>query len=486
MTQASHAGSLLADRFELGEQRVQQETGAFYLARHAELGTIHSVEVVTQGAATGEDTVAEFQQEARKIAGLVHPGVAALVDFGRTAAGDWFLVSGHVRGQSLEKLFTQSGTDPIPLFDALGVLEQLARALDVAHRLDLTHGDLQPRNILLGTSKPNFQVVRTLGFGRARLLQRIVPVGLTRKEPILDAPAYTSPELLTGGAVGAPADLYSFGVLAFVLCTGRPPFECATPELYRSAHCDSAPPRPSENRPDFAGPLPQGIDELILACLEKSPEARPVARELLRPLTDARRQAGREVLRRARGAAPFDKWIQLRDRAETTAKYVQYVRLGTPLIKAGLDGLAQHDIALEAMDVELERLGDHYDETAGLDREREAQLRGAVLDLREEQSRLGEQGAGDQPGAHDLLFQITELERSVLELQGKRSEALAVVSTELVQQHLALDVFAGLLEPRVVSLVEAIRDRRAGIGDPSLVDKIDGVLQELEKLKSEQ
>ncbi|MFH2006000.1 MAG: protein kinase [bacterium] len=486
MTQEPLIGSLIAGRFELRERIEERHTGALYLSHHTELGSSLSVEVVTRGGADGPEIADGFREEARKIAGLVHPGVAALVDFGRTTAGDWFLVSEHVHGQSLEALLARSGTDPIPLPDALSVLEQLARALDRAHTADLTHGDLKPRNILLGTAKPGSHVVRTVGFGRTRLLQRIVPVGLTRKEPLLDAPVYTSPELLAGAPVGAPADLYSFGILAFVLCTGRPPFECATAALYRVAHCDSAPPRPSASRPDFAGPLPDGVEELILACLGKQPEARPVARELLHPLREARRRASREALQKTRESAPLDRWVRLRKQAETTAKYVQYVRLGTEPIQAGLAGLAQHDLALASMDLEFERLGDHYDDTARQGRDREAQLRRAVLDLREEQDRLVEQGAGDQHGAQDLRFQITELERSLRDVEAKRSEALAAVATELVQQRQALDAFAAALEPRVRKLVDAIRDRRPGVGDPSLVDQIDGVLQQLSELESEQ
>jgi CHASE2 domain-containing sensor protein len=219
---------------------------------------------------------------------------------------------------------------PLPVEDALDLLEPIADAVDFAHRHDILHRDLKPANVFLQDDAGR-RTVKLLDFGLARMLDRppaeaAVPPrgpgvaansaaaaatadlsanrvetsvvepsagpapGITRPGTVLGTPHYMSPEL----ASSAARDIYAFGVLAYELVVGRVPFKGTIRDVLR-AHATQPPPRPSELRPG----LPDEVDRALLLPLAKDPALRPrTARECLERLRDASLAARRREWRR--------------------------------------------------------------------------------------------------------------------------------------------------------------------------------------------
>lgn len=204
---------------------------------------------------------ARFRQEIRLAAGLAHPHIVPVFDSGELDGRLWFTMP-RINGPTLRQVLQQSG--PLPLERALGILEPVARALAYAHRQGVVHRDLKPENVLLDQDG-----VYLADFGVARPMAACATV--TTPGVIVGTPAYMAPEQFeTGVAVDPRADLYAFGVLAYELLAGRPPFAGRSPALLIVAHATETPEPIARQRPDIPGSLAM----IISKCLRKLPAER--------------------------------------------------------------------------------------------------------------------------------------------------------------------------------------------------------------------
>ncbi|GAA0914104.1 serine/threonine-protein kinase [Nonomuraea longicatena] len=218
---------------------------------------------------------ARFAQEARTAARVVHTNVVSVFDVG-DHDGRPFLVMELLSGRSLADELAERG--PLPLSEVRRLLGQAAVGLDAAHRSGVIHRDVKPANLHV-TDEGQLKVV---DFGIARLAGE-VEGRLTAVGTVVGTPAYMSPEQIIGRPGEAPADLYALGCVAYEMLCGRPPFTGSAVELIQH-HLNLAPEPPSRLRPD----VPPELASLTLALLDKDPEARPTAGQLLSRLHSGR------------------------------------------------------------------------------------------------------------------------------------------------------------------------------------------------------
>jgi serine/threonine protein kinase len=159
-----------------------------------------------------------------------------------------------------------------------GHLGEVAAALQAAHARGVVHRDIKASNILYDLDSGR-ALVTDWGIAALDPTVDLSPdTRLTRTGVVVGSPQYMSPEQLAGDDVGPETDLYSLGLLAFELLTGKGPFPSETPRALMIAHLREDPPKLSDVR-DGVGPE---LDTVIARCLDKTPGARPTAEDLAR------------------------------------------------------------------------------------------------------------------------------------------------------------------------------------------------------------
>ncbi len=251
--------------------------GEVYRAHDSRLGRSVAVKVLPELVAADPERVARFEREARLLASLNHPNIAALHGLER-ADDRLFLVMELVEGDTLAE---RIGRGPIPPDEALGYARQIAEALEAAHEKGVIHRDLKPANVKI---TPDGKV-KVLDFGLAKALDPAAASGpmaaagathsptlsmaATFAGVILGTAAYMSPEQAKGVATDQRSDIFSFGCVLYEMLTGRQPFQGETvTEVMASvlkSEADLALLPPSLN---------PRIAEIIRRCMAKDPKRR--------------------------------------------------------------------------------------------------------------------------------------------------------------------------------------------------------------------
>jgi serine/threonine-protein kinase len=263
--------------------------GEVYLARHLRLGVLRAIKVIRDNQRAEPHAAERFAQEAQTLSRLQHNSIVQIIEFGELENGWPFLAMEYVEGPNLDQLV--DGLGPLGLADALLVLEQIASALDYAHRQNVVHRDLKPANVLLRAG--DVRQVKVIDFGLARTLSD-ARQRLTAQGQMVGSPLYMAPEQAEGSLEASSAvDSYALGGLAYTLISGKPPFHGLQLLPLVAAHASERPQR----LVDRCGwiPIPRLLDELMFACLSKEPEKRPHADELAGHLGRLARQAIQEA-----------------------------------------------------------------------------------------------------------------------------------------------------------------------------------------------
>ena len=251
--------------------------GTVYLAEHPMIGKRVAVKMLRPDLGADPGLVSRFFQEAKAVNDIRHPNIVDISDFGHTEDGIVYFVMELMEGQSLRDRIAASG--PLPIEDAIACSRQVVDALAAAHRVGIIHRDLKPDNIFL-VPEPQLPCgfrAKLFDFGVAKLLgEKQAQVGhKTIDGAVVGTPFYMSPEQALCHEVTAAADVYAMGVMMYEMVVGTVPFRSEQLVLLLNAILKQPAPPPARGRPD----TPPWLDRLILRCLEKDPEARPLSME---------------------------------------------------------------------------------------------------------------------------------------------------------------------------------------------------------------
>jgi DNA-binding NtrC family response regulator len=267
--------ALLDEGLPLGHYRLMEKLGEggmgeVWRARHQLLARPCAIKLIRPDL-LGENREAateRFRLEARTIARLSSPNTVRLYDFGVSETGSFYFVMELLTGMDLSSLVQRFG--PLPPARAVAVLRQACRSLGEAHAAGLLHRDIKPQNLFLCRLGLDVDVVKLLDFGLVKSLHEDV-TQLTAAGTLTGTPAYMPPERVIGAAADERSDIYSLGCAAYWMLTGRTVFT-GEPMAVMIHHARTAPKPPSTISPT---PIPERLEQIVLACLEKTPEKRP-------------------------------------------------------------------------------------------------------------------------------------------------------------------------------------------------------------------
>ena len=245
---------------------------------------------------TGGVNVDRFRREIVLAAQLQHPHIVTLLSTGQVGGVPYYTMP-YEEGRSLRAHLRERG--PLPIGETVGILGDVAKALAFAHERGVIHRDIKPDNILLcggAAVVSDFGIAKAVSDSKDTPPPTVTGESLTQIGMSIGTPTYMAPEQAAADPdVDFRADIYAFGVTAYEMLAGRPPFCDLSPRKLLAAHL-SQPPEPIRaRRPD----TPPALADLVMRCLAKEPADRPQhASELVRVLEIV--QAGEE---RARAGA---------------------------------------------------------------------------------------------------------------------------------------------------------------------------------------
>lgn len=263
----------------LGQFQIRHEVGrggmaVVYEAYQPALQRKVALKILPPSLSHNAAFVKRFQQEAIAAAGLRHPNIVTIYDVGSQGPYS-FIVMEFLEGQPLSDLIRRG---PLPVARAARILEQVAQALDYAHKRGFIHRDIKPGNIMVGQA--NHATLTDFGIAKAA-----TGTHLTQTGTIIGTPEYMSPEQIRGGEVDHRADIYALGIVAYEMLAGHLPFSGDTATvLYKQVH-EMPPPLTALTQ------TPPHVIAAITRALAKDPAQRfQSASEFAAALADARAQ----------------------------------------------------------------------------------------------------------------------------------------------------------------------------------------------------
>jgi serine/threonine protein kinase len=268
---------------QLGQYRLETRLGAgamgiVYKGHHSMLRRPTAIKML-QVDKVNESAIARFEREVQITCKLNHPNTIAIYDFGRTPEGVFYYAMEYLDGIDLQTLVDRYG--PQPEGRVIRILQQVCGSLYEAHSMGLVHRDIKPANIMLNRRGGESDVTKVLDFGLVKALDD----GQQGRETggLSGTPLYMSPEAIQSpDSVDGRSDLYAVGAVGYFLLTGQTVFQAGTLDALCKQHILGIPESPSKR---LGQSISEGLENAILACLEKTLARRPqTARDLSRLL----------------------------------------------------------------------------------------------------------------------------------------------------------------------------------------------------------
>ena len=256
------SATVIAGRYELERRLGIGGMSTVQLALDRRLERHVAVKLLAEHLADDPAFVSRFRREALAAARLVHPNVVQVFDFGfDETAHHHFIVMEHVPGRSCAELLRERGH--LDVEEAVEIVALACRGLDYAHRNGVVHRDVKPGNLLVTDDN----VVKLADFGIAKATEQS---SITQVGSVLGTAAYLAPEQARGEEAGPQADLYSLGVVAYQLLSGRLPYEATSLSELALKQQRELPVPLEELNPD----VPSALAQAVARALELEPEGR--------------------------------------------------------------------------------------------------------------------------------------------------------------------------------------------------------------------
>lgn len=254
-------GSLLGSRYQILRVLGEGGMGAVYQARDQELDRIIALKVIRPELAGNPAILQRFKQELILARNITHKNVVRIFDLGE-ADGIKFITMEYIEGEDLRAILKRDGK--FTPKNAVRVIEQVCRALEVAHTEGVIHRDLKPQNIMR-----DFQGrIVVMDFGLARSLDSTS--GMTQTGALVGTLEYMSPEQALGTELDQRSDLFTLGLIFFELLTGRTPYKADTAlaSLMKRTQERAVPVSQIDNS------VPKALSNIVARCLERDPHLR--------------------------------------------------------------------------------------------------------------------------------------------------------------------------------------------------------------------
>ena len=259
-------GELIDGRYQLIRQMATGGMASIYEALDTRLDRRVAVKIMHSHLAQDEQFVERFIREAKAAAALSHPNIVAVQDQGWNQNGTpaIFLVMEMIEGHTLREYLNEQGS--LTISDGIKFLLPVLSALSAAHKIGIVHRDIKPENILI--SKEGRIKIADFGLAKGPLIGGTLTA---ESSVILGSVSYLSPEQVQRGVADTRSDIYSIGITAFEMFTGKKPFEGEAPIQIAYMHVNNRVPRISTVVSD----VPEGLDELLYRATSSNPDERP-------------------------------------------------------------------------------------------------------------------------------------------------------------------------------------------------------------------
>ena len=299
---SSFVGSVLDGQYQIESLLGKGGMGAVYLARHILLGDRVAIKIMPPEVRNNAEWLRRFRREGQAARRFRHPNSVTVYDLRTSSDGTIYMVMEYVEGHTLDAELKQRGR--FTAAEAFEVLDPIMSVLNTAHAMGVIHRDLKPENIMIGKAQTNGETsikLLDLGIAKMREIAGVESSGtteLTMAGQVLGTPYYMSPE--QWGEIsrdGNPeidnrADIYSLGLVAYEMMSGKRPYSAGTLHELRREHIAVTPPPLCEKVPD----VPRAFSDAISRAISKDRSDRQstageLAAQLRAGLGDAAGQA---------------------------------------------------------------------------------------------------------------------------------------------------------------------------------------------------
>lgn len=254
---------VLGERYQIQDPIGRGGMATIYRGRDLRTDHIVAIKLLREVYSTDPKFVTRFQREAKAASSLHHPNIVQVYDYGQSE-GNYFIVMEYIEGTDLRRYLRSRGV--LAVDRVIRVARDVALGLGAAHRRQIVHRDVKPQNILVGRDGS----IKLTDFGIASVYKDINDERLTTTGMTLGTVQYYAPEQAQGEIVNPAADVYALGIVMYEMLTGRTPFDGDTPVAVAMQHIQDIPTPPTQFNPNIPPPL----ENIIMRCLEKTPEMR--------------------------------------------------------------------------------------------------------------------------------------------------------------------------------------------------------------------
>lgn len=250
---------LISKRYKIIKKIASGGMADVFLGVDLKLDRKVAIKILSASNARDKNFVARFKGEAQILAGLNHPNIVQVYDWGEFNSS-YFICMEYIEGENLKEIIEKKGAIPPDVVVDYAI--QISGALHMAHKNNLIHRDIKPQNILI-TSEGR---VKVTDFGIAKSMN----TDLTRTLNIMGTVHYISPEQAKGEVLDHRTDIYSLGIVLYEMLTADVPFRGESSIDISLKHISEIPLKPSE----LIENIPVRLEKIIMHCLEKNPLSR--------------------------------------------------------------------------------------------------------------------------------------------------------------------------------------------------------------------